>query len=152
MKTELIANAIEIQDIKIDILYNKKIEHSSAYTLFLKTHADLIDEGVRYPVTTWKEKDNEIVYCMIDNRPVGFINYAYFEDYHLAILDICFVIPEYRNKGIFKVLFQNLEQILKDKQAVVLRIDLPIKIDYLEKIFKNLGFSLLFYSLHKKVN
>jgi GNAT superfamily N-acetyltransferase len=152
MKTEFIATDVEVQNNKINILYNKKLEHSPAYILFLKTHADLIDEGLRYPVTTWKEKNNEILYCTIDDKPVGFINYLHFKDYQLVILDMCFVIPEYRNQGIFKIMFRHLEKILKDRGVDVLRIDLPVNNEYLEKIFKELGFSLLFYSLHKKVN
>jgi len=137
----------------IDIKYSPKLEFSPVYTFFLKVHADFIDKGIRYPITTWKDRNHEVVYCYIEDKIVGFINYTNFvEEYKLVMIDICYVNIEYRNQGILKQMIDYLEEKLKEQGATALRVDVPSQDPSLEEVFKSLGFATCFYSLHKKVS
>lgn len=146
---------LNLQIDKLDFIHNDILQYSPAYTLFLKIHADLVDQTERYAVSHWASKNSEILYCTIDNEIVGFINYFDFTgDNQTVTLDICYVDPKFRNNGIFKLMLQQLENILAPKGAKYFHSEIPVDSDngQAKQIFQNTGFIIGFYSLHKKVS
>jgi GNAT superfamily N-acetyltransferase len=143
---------LNLQIDKLDFIHNDILQYSPAYTLFLKIHTDLVDQTEKYAVSPWASKNSEILYYTIDNEIVGFINYYDgTSDNQTVTLDICYVDPKFRNKGIFKMMLQQLENMFALRGAKYFVSDISVNNNHVTQIFQNVGFQIGFYSLHKKV-
>lgn len=152
MKSEKIISDIEIENIKIDVFHNERHDLSSSYVLFLKTHADLIEKNLRYPVTHWNDKHLEIIYGCVENEPIGFITYyLYSKDPNIAVLDTCYVKEEFRKKGFLKLLLRLLENILQKQEVTYFGAEIPTEDQSIQEIFKSLGFIVVYKRLHKQL-
>lgn len=79
------------------------------------------------------QKNSEFIFAIEDNKVVGFCCFYYKQG--SQFLNYCYVVPEMRNKGIFKQIFNEFEQhVLNIKVKLI-----ATKIS--RDIFKKFGFS-----------
>jgi GNAT superfamily N-acetyltransferase len=97
---------------------NTRMLMSKAYVYFLKTYADLIDQGVEYPRTKWNDIDCGIMWAEENDTPIGFLMYDHRspgqQTKTLTVL-VAFVSEEHRNKDVYEQMISNLEEYAKQQ-------------------------------------
>lgn len=97
----------------IQIMHTDTIGMSPVYTFFLRHIAQLIDDGLAWPVTTWDDFKCGAVYATDGDKILGHIVYDTEKPGMLWIV-LSAVSDEYRGRGIYKLLHKHFEQVAKD--------------------------------------
>lgn len=99
---------------KVETYHSPSLAFSPVFTSFLRNYAEHIDSGFATPMTTWEDHYN-VIYATIDGVIVGHMTYK--EEHRDApglvwiIFDL--VESDYRGRGIYKILFKQLEKVAK---------------------------------------
>ena len=97
------------------IIRTTTLAMSPIYTFFLRATADLIDAGHAWPLTSWSDDLCEAVYAELDGEIIGHIVYSKEKlDKKILWITLSAVAPEYRGRGIYKILHGHFENIARD--------------------------------------
>ena len=96
---------------KIKCIHKRNIHEDSILRLLLDAHRELIDLGYTDSDILIKEEQEAIVaYVPHRKSPVGVISFGEYGTHNIWIY-IIYVIPGFREKGIFKAMMSKLENI-----------------------------------------
>jgi GNAT superfamily N-acetyltransferase len=97
---------------------HSKLDFSPAYSFFLRQQAKLVDSNQCAPCTYWEDSTSEILWVEFNNNIVAsscfttkFINHPTFP---LIYTHSTFVNPQYRRRGIQKILFKHFQNLAKE--------------------------------------
>jgi len=97
----------------LNIFHKRNLCYSEAYSFLLKQYAEAIDEGKVFSITPWNNDTCGLFYAKKDDKIIGVIVYDtdYNERKNNYILGIIFasIDKDYRNKGIYSKLYNQLE-------------------------------------------
>jgi len=101
----------------IEIMHCDSItEVRGLYTFFLRQTADLIDNQLAYPLTTWDDSDAAI-YITQDDKILGHIVYSLGGPQKrkgVIWISLSAVDPDYRGRGLYTIMHKYFEQIGRD--------------------------------------
>lgn len=96
----------------VKILSTSHLGMSPLCSIYLKSYAELIEAGHAYPRINGTNKTRAI-YATINNEIVGFITYEFMVDWMMVHIVFSRVDPNFRNRGIYKLMFNKLEKMAK---------------------------------------
>jgi len=98
---------------EISIMHTDTLGMSPIYTFFLRQNAQLIDDGLAWPVTTWDDFKCGAVYATQGDKILGHIVYDTEKPGMLWIV-LSAVSEDSRGRGIYTLLHKHFEQLAKD--------------------------------------
>jgi hypothetical protein len=99
----------------VQVMHSPELGLSKAYSLFLRSYADLIDRGHAFPLTMWDDEQCGILYAIVDNKIVAFIAYDKKNPQSPGGIWIVMeeVIVDYRKRGILQLLQGHFVELTK---------------------------------------
>lgn len=137
----------------IKIYHSTTLALTPIYALFLNCYADLIDKKYIEPVTSYTDKNTEVIWAEHNDKVVGFLTFKNdaIDEWYLNQLFLCYVVLDYRNKGIFNILLKEFENISKIRNCTYYKICISENDHDTFGLMKKFGLSTYFYLLHKDV-
>lgn len=137
----------------IEIIKSTTLSLSPIYTFFLREMADLIDQGLAFPQTSWQDKDCEAVYAQFEGKILGHIVYS--KEYltkNVLWISLSAVAKDERGLGIYSILHKYFEEIAKEYDCYAIASQVhkknKIRLSSAEKV----GMTPIFYYIGKKLN
>lgn len=108
-----LATEVDKSGVSVQIMHTDTIGMSPIYTFFLRHIAQLIDDGLAWPVTTWDDYKCGAVYAMEGDTILGHIVYDTEKPGMLWIV-LSAVKEDARGRGIYTLMHKHFEQVAKD--------------------------------------
>lgn len=108
-----LATELDKNNNSVEVMHTDTIGMSPVYTFFLKHMAELIDNGLAWPVTTWDDFKCGAIYLTENNEILGHIVYDTEKPGMLWIV-LSAVRVDCRNRGLYKIMHKHFEQLAKD--------------------------------------
>lgn len=137
----------------INLRHSETLAMSPIYSFFLRQMADLIDNGLNLPMTSWNDKTCGAVYAEQDGMILGHIVYSkeHIESKGYLWITLSAVEESYRGRGIYGLMHKHLESLAKelgcDAIASHVHVDNVIRINSCEQV----GMKPIFYFMAKRI-
>jgi ribosomal protein S18 acetylase RimI-like enzyme len=128
MIDELLSTEVDKTGSEVKIISTSQIGMSPLCGIYLKSYSELIEAGHAWPRMNGTNK-TKAIYATIDNKIVGHIAYELLTDWLVVHIIFSRVDPNFRKRGIYKMMFSQLETM--SKAAKYRRIVSEIHIDNL---------------------
>lgn len=136
----------------ISVIHADKLSMTPAYSLFLNSYAELVDKEFISPTTSWRDDTTEIVWAEHNGKVIGFLTFLNHPVItNAGILFTFYVIPKYRNCGVFRILLTDFENILKERNFEFYGVTIGHEDENNYSIMKRFGLKTLFYSIQKNL-
>jgi GNAT superfamily N-acetyltransferase len=108
----MIGHALDNQGNSINIWHQENLNMCRALSLFLKVYAETIDEGFSNSVP-FHNDNSRMVWAELNGIVVGGICYEYKQSLNMGWIVLSFTDPQYRGRGINKILHEYMENDIK---------------------------------------
>jgi len=117
MSTELLGAETDNTGSVVKIYTTSQIGMTPLASIYLKSYAELIEAGHAWPRFNGTNK-TKAIYATVNDEIAGFITYEFVVDWMMVHIVFSRVDPEFRNRGIYKMMFAKLEALAKSSKYV----------------------------------
>jgi ribosomal protein S18 acetylase RimI-like enzyme len=151
MTVKVLETIKDKQGVDVVIKHTTQLAFSPALPMFMKHHSELMSAGHANPIFIATNK-SQAVYAEIAGKVVGEIAFDIKEDYVKAAYIIAGAVePQFRSRGIYKMLHSYLEQIAKAAGCTKIRSDVHPDNANMIKTFNSLGKRIVFHRVEKNI-
>jgi GNAT superfamily N-acetyltransferase len=146
--TEIDKAGSEVQIMRID-----RINYAPVYTFFLRHMAELIEAGLNYPTTAWRDDENGAIFATIDGKVVGHIVYSseHIKTRGALWITLSAVDKDFRGKGIYSLMHPYFEQRAREMGCWAIASHVHKNNHARLKSCEQVGMKQLFHYMGKKV-
>jgi len=117
METKSLGSRLDKTGTSIKIMSTSQIGMSPLCSIYLRSYAELIEAGHAWPRMNGHNKVRAI-YATVDDEIVGFITYELMVELMMIHIVFSRTDPKFRNRGIYKLLFAELEKLARSLKYV----------------------------------
>jgi predicted GNAT family acetyltransferase len=148
---EFLGNAVDKRGNKLSVNYSETFGSSPVVSFFLRNYADMIDDGHAHSLITGSNK-SRVVYITHDDRVVASVVYDIQDDvYKTAWIVFTCVDPEYRNRGLYKILNKYFEQVVTTNGCKKISSFVHVNNEKSFNARKAIGYVPVFYRMEKEL-
>jgi GNAT superfamily N-acetyltransferase len=147
-----IGTNVDKQGKSFNVIHIKSIVGHPIEQMYREKFEELVNQRLSLPITTWDTIDQaEAVYAEQDNEILGFIIFTLAKETNSLWKPLSYVYPEYRNRGIFKIIHSYLDDIARDMGCTSISSHVHINNHNQLKIAEKLGLKKVYYLVGKFV-
>lgn len=122
MTATFLGTEIDNSGAQLSIMKTDSIVMTPVYIFFLKQMAQLMENGLTFPVTSWTDQHLGAVYAELDGKIIGHIAYSTENVVSKRILWIMLSATDnaYRGRGIYTILHKHFEDIAREKGCMAI--------------------------------
>jgi RimJ/RimL family protein N-acetyltransferase len=148
---EFLGNAVDKRGNKLTVNYSETFGSSPVVSFFMRNYADMIDDGHAHSLITGSNKSH-VVYITHNDRVVASVVYDIQDDvYKTAWIVFTCVDPEYRDRGLYKILNKHFEQVVTTDGCKKISSLVHVNNEKSFNARKAIGYVPVFYRMEKEL-
>ena len=154
MTAKFLATETDLMGSTLEIYQYPTLDWSPAYPLFIKTYAELVEKKLAAATTAWNKHSCGVVYAELDTRVIGAMVYdpAHPEFTESLWVTLWCVDPEYRQRGLIKILFKHFEHIGRELGKTNILAHTHLNNHAVAKACESVGMKPVSYLIGKKLS
>ena len=117
IETKRLGSSLDKTGATVNIMSTSQVGMTPLAAIYLKSYAELIEAGHAWPRMNGHNKIRAI-YATVDDAIVGFITYELMTELMMIHIVFSRTDPKFRNRGIYKLLFAELEKLARSLKYV----------------------------------
>lgn len=117
-----------------------RIEHTRYRDFMFSAMAELANYSMTDPLSGWIP--HSAVVASVEAGPVGIMAFRYDEGYRIVV-DLAYVVPDYRRRGIFGHIYNELVKFCERAKRPVIEFEVPIQNAKFGEMLVGVGASLV---------